>query len=353
MSNGDDEPIVGLPMPRRPESLGDRTRRPIVRVRKPGEKRFPFPVPNGWFVVAESRELEVGQTRALHVFGSDVVLFRTERGEPRLVDAYCAHLGAHLGVGGRVEGDCIRCPFHGWLYDGASGRCREIPYDDSAIIPGRAKVRSYPTIERNQLIWAWHHLEEKSPFYEVPEVPEFEDPEWLPYAIREFDVATCCQEMAENNVDFAHFKYVHGSESIPDDEFTVDGCYKRTVGGEGLFVREGFGLGLGVLRINRPEMRMVFISSTTPLDDENVRVRWVFTAPRDRGDDAAEQAAEALSGGVSQDLPIWENKRYVAQPLVTKSEQKLLEQREWALQFYSGLELDPKSGATGPRGGER
>jgi hypothetical protein len=213
-------------------------------------------------------------------------------------------------------------------------------------------VRAYPTIERNQMIWAWHHLEENPPFYDVPEVAELSDPEWLPYVIKEFDVATCCQEMAENNVDFAHFKYVHGTESIPDDDFEVDGTYKKTVGGEGMFVREGFGLGLGVLRINRPEARMAFISSTTPIDEENVKVRWVFTAPRAQGDDAAEQAAEALSSGVSQDLPIWENKRYLPQPLVTRSEKKLLEQREWALQFYSGFE-EPTAGAALPRGEAR
>ena len=194
-------------------------------------------------------------------------------------------------------------------------------------------MRSYPTLERNHMIWAWHHGNEEPPFYDVPEVAEFYDPEWLPYEMKEFDVATCCQEMAENNVDFAHFMYVHGSPNIPDDEFEIKGTYKKTVGAGGMFVREGFGLGLGVLRMAG---RMTFLSSTTPIDDENVKVRWVFTAPRALGDDAAKQAAEGFSAGVSQDLPIWENKKYVDRPIVTKSEKKLLEQREWALQFYSG-----------------
>ena len=67
--------------------------------------------------------------------------------------------------------------------------------------------------------------------------------------------------MAENNVDFAHFRYVHGTDAIPEDEFLVDGTYKRTVGQDGNFVREGFGLGLGVLRIKG---WVTFLSSTTP-----------------------------------------------------------------------------------------
>jgi nitrite reductase/ring-hydroxylating ferredoxin subunit len=328
------ETFSGLPMPRDPQALVDRSRRPIIRSAT-SEPRFPFPVPNGWFVVAEARDLSPGEMRALHVFGTDVVLFRSDDGTPHMVEAYCAHLGAHLGAGGRIEGECIRCPFHGWRYDGGTGTCNEIPYGNMDRIPSQARVRAFPCVERNHMIWAWHHGEQGDPFYEVPEVPELFDPEWLPYELVEFDVATCCQEMAENNVDFAHFMYVHGTDAIPDDEFHVDGHYKRTVGGDGNFVREGFGLGLGVLRVAN---YTTFISSTTPIDTENVKVRWIFTSPVANGTGAARQAAEQFSAGVSQDLPIWENKRYVERPVVTKSEKKLLEQRQWAKQFYSNYD---------------
>lgn len=323
---------TGFPMPRDPDALLDRTRRPIVRT-PTNEPRFPFPVPNGWFIVAEARQLDPGQHLVLRVFDSDVVLFRGTDGVPHLVDAYCAHLGAHLGVGGRVEDGCIRCPFHGWRYDGESGRCTEIPYGDMEHIPTMAKVRSYPVVERNQMIWAWHHAEGQEPFYDVPEVPEIDDPEWSDYELVEFEVASCCQEMAENNVDFAHFMYVHGSDAIPDDELIIEGTYKKTIAAGGNFVREGFGLGLGVLRVNG---FTTFISSTTPIDAENLLVRWIFVAPKAAGPEAVRMAAESFAAGVSQDLPIWENKRYVERPVVTKSEKKLLEQREWAKQFYSG-----------------
>ncbi len=80
----------------------------------------------------------------------------------------------------------------------------------------------------------------------------------------------------------------------------MDGSYKRTVGADGNFVREGFGLGLGVLRIKG---YTTFISSTTPIDEENVKVRWIFTAPVANGPDAAQHAAVNFSAGVSQDLP--------------------------------------------------
>ena len=141
---------------------------PRLRVRTVTD-RFPFPIPNGWFVVAMSDDLDPGEVRSLHYFGRDLVLYRTDDGEPRLVDAYCPHLGAHLGVGGKVEGDCIRCPFHGWTFDGDSGACVEIPYGGGERIPAKARVRAYPTIERGGAIWAWHHLTEGEPFFELPD----------------------------------------------------------------------------------------------------------------------------------------------------------------------------------------
>jgi nitrite reductase/ring-hydroxylating ferredoxin subunit len=317
--------LVGLPMPRNPALLDDAT--PRVRVRTV-EHRFPFPIPDGWFVVATTDELAPAATRALHYFGRDLVLFRTAAGEPRLVDAYCAHLGAHLAVGGRVEGDCIRCPFHGWAYDGASGRCVDVPYGGGRI-PAKARVRAYPTIERGGAIWAWHHLRGGAPFYELPAVPELADAGWTEPILREFRIATSCQEMAENNHDFAHFRYVHGTEAIPDGEEHIAGTYKR-VTSPGL-ERETFGLGLGVVRV--PGM-LTFVSSVTPVDGENVHVRWFFTVPRDGGM-GAEAFAEQFTAGVTQDIPIWENKIYRPLPVLTKSESGIVAHRRWCAQFYS------------------
>ena len=151
------ETLVGLPMPRDPELVTDASRR--LKVTRQAGRRFPFPVPNGWFIVAQADDLAPGETRALYLFAKDLVLYRTASGEPRLVDAHCPHLGAHLGVGGKVEGECLRCPFHGWSF-GPDGQCVDIPYSDSDHIPSKAHARSYPTIERNRMIWAWHHAEE-------------------------------------------------------------------------------------------------------------------------------------------------------------------------------------------------
>jgi nitrite reductase/ring-hydroxylating ferredoxin subunit len=321
---------AGLPMPRDPDLLRDLDRRP--RVTRFSGERYPFPVPNGWFVVAEAATLAPGEVRAIHYFDRDLVVYRGADGTPRVMDAHCQHLGAHLAVGGRVEDGCIRCPFHGWKFDGTSGRCVEIPYGEVTRIPTRAHARSYPTLERNHMIWVWYHAKGGDPFYEVPEVPEFHDEGWSPIVVRDFEIRVSAQDMAENNVDFSHFRYVHGTEAIPEDEFVTDGTYKRAVGGGGSFIREGYGLGLGVLRVLD---YVTFLSSTTPIDTDNVHVRWVFTAPAANGPGAATEAADSFCAGVSQDIPIWENKVYRDPPVITKTEKLILEHRRWSQQFYS------------------
>ena len=95
------------------------------------------------------------------------MLFRTRAGRARVLDAYCPHLGAHLGEGGRVVGETVRCPFHGWQYDG-SGKCVGIPY--CKRIPPRARACARGRCaSATGMIFVWHHAEGKPPCWEVPE----------------------------------------------------------------------------------------------------------------------------------------------------------------------------------------
>ncbi|MGI9433162.1 MAG: Rieske 2Fe-2S domain-containing protein, partial [Myxococcota bacterium] len=67
--------------------------------------RFPFPLPNGWFRVAFESEIEAPSVTPLRYFGRDLVLAVFEDGTPQVFDAFCPHLGAHLGHGGAIEGE--------------------------------------------------------------------------------------------------------------------------------------------------------------------------------------------------------------------------------------------------------
>jgi nitrite reductase/ring-hydroxylating ferredoxin subunit len=340
---------LGLPMPRDHTLLDPAT--PRVRLRTVTD-RFPFPIPNGWFPVARSVDVAPGELLGVNYFERDLVVYRTGAGEARVLDAYCPHLGAHLAVGGSVHGETVACPFHGWRFDG-EGACIEIPYATSERIPAKARIRIYPVVERNGLVFAWHHLEESDPFYEVPVVPEFEDPAWLPPRMIEFRISTSCQEMAENNHDAAHFRFVHGDEEVAETEEIIEGTYKRTSSAS--LVRETFGLGLGIVR--SPGF-FTFLSTVTPIGRDDVHVRWTFTVHGDHGPDALTEYAEqhpavmdaltfegddlvamlarAFAEGVSQDIPIWENKVYRPLPVLTKGESGIIAHRRWSEQFYSG-----------------
>uniref|UniRef100_UPI002618C28A Rieske 2Fe-2S domain-containing protein n=1 Tax=Mycobacterium sp. TaxID=1785 RepID=UPI002618C28A len=89
----------------------------------------------GWFMVGWSPEFPVGEVRPLHYFGEDLVAYRDEQGELHVLEAHCKHLGAHIGHGGKVVGDCVECPFHGWRW-GPDGCNKYIPYQPDR--PNRA-----------------------------------------------------------------------------------------------------------------------------------------------------------------------------------------------------------------------
>jgi phenylpropionate dioxygenase-like ring-hydroxylating dioxygenase large terminal subunit len=78
-------------------------------------------------MVGWSPEFPIGQTRPLNYFGEELMAYRDDSGDLHVMEAHCKHLGAHLGHGGTVVGDCVECPFHGWRW-GPDGTNRLIPY---------------------------------------------------------------------------------------------------------------------------------------------------------------------------------------------------------------------------------
>ena len=312
----------------------------------PMAPRVPFGVPNGWFAVAQSIDLEPGQTRNAHYFGRDLVIWREHgTGTPHVVDAYCPHLGAHLGVGagaqeshepgpGIVAGSCLQCPFHGWRFDG-DGRCVEIPYAQTDRIPAKARVRSYPTVERNGLIFAWHHALDEAPHWELPAMAEFDDPDWEDpiYTDRYIDVAV--QIMMENDVDAPHFVYVHGADEIPHQDMTIEGRVRTTVGQRpdgGTMTRQTHQIGFGLLRVTD---QLAFVYASSPIDADHTHQRWVFTHPKALGDVGREMVDAFSKSGIYHDIPIWEHLRYRERPLLVKGDGEIAAFRRWAEQFYS------------------
>jgi phenylpropionate dioxygenase-like ring-hydroxylating dioxygenase large terminal subunit len=305
-----------------------------------------LPIPNGWFALAFSRDLVPGEVRDVHAFGEDLVLFRTRAGHARVLDAYCPHLGAHLGEGGRVSGESVRCPFHGWEFDGATGRCTAIPYCDR--IPPRARLRAWDVCERNGMIFAWHHAEEKPPEWDFPELPELSDPAWIEPRAHAFELPAPVQDSHENNNDPVHFQTVHKMPTLPETriEYGDGGRFMRVVHEHDRetpigklrmsLVNDSWGLGLVAVRTRGiPGLDVMMYSSTTPIDATRSISRWLLTCTRSMADLAGEEVLESYVRGVRDDLPIWKRKVHRADPVLCEADRFLAEYRAWVRQFYS------------------
>lgn len=305
-----------------------------------------LPIPNGWFAVDWSHDLIEGQVKSVHAFGQDLVLFRTRSGEPRLLDAYCPHLGAHLGEGGRVFGESVRCPFHGWQFDGATGKCTSIPYCER--IPPAARVGAWATCEKNGMVFAWHHADGAAPAWDFPTLGEIGHPDWSQPRTFELEVPVHVQDMHENNNDPVHFEYVHGMAETPpsDISYSEDGRAYRIVSTNerttpmGTFetelVRDSWGIGLSSVRTEGiPDAGLLMFSSTTPIDTNRTISRWLLTVTKNMVELAGDEFMDGLTTGVRQDLRIWSNKVHRAQPVLCEADKYLSDFRRWVRQFYS------------------
>ena len=106
---------------------------------------------NCWYVAAWAHELIDGKLLARTILEQPLVLYKGDSGRAVALDDRCCHRGARLS-NGRLEGDCVRCMYHGLKFDG-SGACVQIPGQD--VIPRGMGVRSYPIVERDSLVWIW------------------------------------------------------------------------------------------------------------------------------------------------------------------------------------------------------
>jgi phenylpropionate dioxygenase-like ring-hydroxylating dioxygenase large terminal subunit len=307
--------------------------------------RFPFPMPYGWFKVALPEEVPPGSVITRRYFGTELVLWRDGAGGVICQEAYCPHLGAHLGVGGSVEDSCIRCPFHGWAFD-SEGSNIEIPYADRAN--RSARLRSFPAREHAGVIFAWYHPQEAPPQWDLMEIPEYEDEQYGQYEVYDYTIRTCLQELGENGFDHAHFQFVHSHPRVGHTEKVEFRGVDRTVLTSQEFPSSrgpvdaridvyGRGPGVAITRY-RGLIDASLLGCSTPIDDETTHLTFMFTLRNPEGDPHLERIARAfvrsVTSEVGQDIPIWENKRYQPRPALASSEKPIADYRRWFKQFY-------------------
>lgn len=306
--------------------------------------RFPF----GWFVAAYSDEVGIGQVVPLRYFGEELVLWRGEDGQARILDAYCVHYGAHMGHGGKVRGNRLECPFHAWRYEG-DGSVAEIPY--ARAIPPQARragcVRSWPTVERNGFVWIWYHPDRAAPAWEVEPLAEVGDPGWTAFNRFEWNIHCALENMADNNVDISHFKFVHGAPTIPDYEIGFEGI-RRTVLARIVFTTPRgpvngtiesvtHGPGQGWVRF-QGLLDTLLLTGLTPVDRDLLKVRFAFIQPQAQANGAQAGLARALVADIcqqlDQDKAILDHYRRRSPPLICDGDGPFGRNRVYYSQFF-------------------
>ena len=309
-------------------------------------QRYPFRSPFGWFAVADSDDLAVGESKAAYYQEAHLVVWRDEKGHAHVQDAFCPHLGAHLGHGGIVRECQLECPFHGWYFDG-EGANTKIPYSERTN--KKAKLKTFPVTEVNGFVFAWFHPHDAEPMWEMEAIPEIATDEFVGPTKTGHVVQAGIQEMAENAVDSAHFRYVHNTETVPEIvRYDQDGHQtfmesrqkfptpRGVVDGE--INAQQMGPGSSVVRF-AGIIDTILISASTPIDSGQTETRFHFYV-RNLGDEATNSTVgEAFAAEVDrqfvEDIPVWEHKAHLVRPALADTDGPFMKFRKWYAQFYA------------------
>ncbi|MBB4858685.1 vanillate O-demethylase monooxygenase subunit [Novosphingobium chloroacetimidivorans] len=167
---------------------------------------------NAWYVIALSEEVD-RTLRVIKVLNQPLVYYRTEAGEPIVLDDRCSHRRYPLSKG-RLKGDTIQCGYHGFTYE-KSGQCIWAP--GMPVNPGNQTklpfgVRSYPAVEKGPWLWVWMGEPALANPADIP----------LPELLDRPDATICGYKMnpcnymmiIENLLDLSHLHFVHDAVDL-------------------------------------------------------------------------------------------------------------------------------------------
>ncbi|KAI1301425.1 Cholesterol 7-desaturase [Halotydeus destructor] len=345
-----------------------------------GGKDRPPAYPNGWIPVSESRDVTADKVTRSRIFINEIILLRDESGKAIAMDAYCPHLGANIGHGGSVvsnaQGDaCVRCPFHGWLFRASDGQCVQVPYAQDKKPPPGVKLKQYECKEWNGIILVWYHAEDEPPSWEPVNCAEIESGEWQ-YGGRTEDIINChFQEIPENGADAAHLMTIHETSVVFGSKF--DGWADLALSKFFLGRHEWAAswapsaapnqhladvtlsqklvlFGLPMLTVDFDISQIgpllvtlrfrssfggfvgVYVQAITPMDVNKQKiVHHVYLNQSLFGKLWSKFMLYGQSGMLERDILMWNNKKFLKNPVLVKEEKPLARFRQWFLQFYS------------------
>ncbi|KJF24228.1 3-ketosteroid-9-alpha-hydroxylase [Rhodococcus sp. ACPA4] len=315
----------------------------------------------GWHCLGLSREFNDGKPHSINAFGTKLVVFAGESGDLKVLDAYCRHMGGDLSQG-EVKGDSVACPFHDWRW-GGNGKCTGIPY--ARRVPPLAKTRSWPTLDQDGMLFVYNDPEGNPPPPEVapPRILGALSDEWTDWkGFKQIVVNTNCRELIDNNVDMAHFFYIH--KSFPTYfknvfEGHVAAQYMNGVGRDDFrrpaaagepklsgnsssaaYYGPSFMIDELTYHYENFDIESILLNCHYPIDENSFVLTYgVIVKNSEHLDgEAATSMAESMSGfistGFEQDVEIWKNKARIDNPLLCEQDGPVYQLRRWYEQFY-------------------
>jgi phenylpropionate dioxygenase-like ring-hydroxylating dioxygenase large terminal subunit len=203
---------------------------------------------NAWYVAAWSDDLADGKLLARTILKEPIVLYRKADGSPTALQDRCPHRFAPLSMGKILPGDRVQCPYHGLEFD-QSGACVLNPHG-AKNIPSRARVRSYPVVEKHKAIWIW--MGERAPDHaKVPDFSVLDNVPELHTTKRDnMTIKANYELIVDNLLDLSHTCYLHdgilgNSETVEsdiavdlEDDDVVVSRYASSVTAPGLFAAQ-------------------------------------------------------------------------------------------------------------------
>jgi len=333
-------------------------------------KDYPMTYPRGWFKLMNSDDLKPGDIKQVEALGQHFAVFRgRDNKKVAVLDAFCIHLGANLTVGGKVEGDCVQCPFHLWEWN-TEGKCTKIPYQKQ--IPERAQQPTYPSMEYYGLILVYYDRNnptppaDQAPPYLPPSIPNLDGGDFVYAGRYNRSIGMHLVEIAENSADFNHFETLHGHMAIPYTTIPIPGVtivHKATaeygVGSAephliqftdtasvrilGKDIPHTTALAeityvgpssLMIFQFNTEAGKIVLFQTHLPTDPLNCDTEFVWYCEKKVW---RMMAWYVVGNWISQwrnDVAIWNNKTFMRRPFLVKGDGPIMRLRRWVFQFY-------------------
>ena len=350
------------------QSLRDRLRKPHFPEDETARAAsYPDPYPDGWYKVADSKDLAAGAVRFVEALGQRWVVFRSDEDDRvGVLDAACPHQGANLAAG-TVKGGCLECPFHKWRF-ATDGQTVSVPY--AAKFPPSLRARNWPSCELHGMVLVYYSADRADggsvpPPYTLDLIDKLSGMVFRGAHDHPRPVRMHLIEFAENSADFQHFQPLHGRMHVPWTPWTVpfvnvihsptweldatrshisyfynDAILevlgrklpKSSARASITFLGPG---GVTVFQIDLPKVGSIILFHThlpnKPLE-QTVQFRWY-------ADPAVPRVLVSYVVGswISQwrnDIAIWENKVYKDRPMLLPNDGPVLRMRRWFKQFY-------------------